>query len=142
MVSLISIVNYTLEALPDIGNAPITLQRIFGIIMYPFAWLLGIPEADIFKVSEIIGTKFVLNETIAYFDIVQAGISKESVLTTIYAITNFGNFACIGMTVGGLMAMCPTQKDIPSLGFRSFIAGTLATGLTATLMSVLCSVWL
>ncbi|MDR1488467.1 MAG: hypothetical protein LBI26_01875 [Holosporales bacterium] len=135
MVALITIVNYILAAFPNIGAEPITLQRIFSFIMYPFAWIIGIPEADISNVAQIIGTKFVLNETIAYFDMVKMALSKDSITATIYAITNFGNFACIGMTVGGFIAMAPGRKDIASLGVRSFIAGTIATGLTATLMS-------
>ncbi len=134
IVALIALLNYLLNSLPNISGEPLTLQRIFGVIMYPFAWVLGISDTDIFKVSQIIGTKFVVNETVAFFDIVKTGMSKESIIATIYAITNFGNFACIGMTVGGLSALCPSRKDIPSLGFKAFIAGTIATGLTATLM--------
>lgn len=134
IVALIALINYILGSFPNIFGEPLTLQRIFGAIMYPFAWILGISDSDIFKVSQIIGLKFVVNETVAFFDIVKTGMSQESVVSTIYAITNFGNFACIGMTMGGLSALCPSRKDIPSLGFISFIAGTLATGLTATLM--------
>jgi CNT family concentrative nucleoside transporter len=136
MVALIALVNYILGMLPDVGGSAVTLQRIFGIVMYPFAWILGIPSADILPASEIIGTKFVLNEIIAFFDMAKSTMSKEGMITTIYAITNFGNFACIGMTIGGLVAMCPTRSDIPALGFQSFRAGTLATGLTATLMGL------
>lgn len=136
IVALIALVNYILGSFPNISGEPLTLQRIFGVVMYPFAWILGISDADIFKVSQIIGLKFVVNETVAFFDIVKTGMSKESIISTIYAITNFGNFACIGMTVGGLSALCPERKDIPSLGFRAFIAGTIATGLTATLMGI------
>lgn len=135
MIALLSLINYIFLLFPDVNGSPITLQRIFGIIMYPFAWIIGIADKDIFQVSEILGTKFVLNEIIAFFDMAKTSLSKESIVTTIYALTNFGNFACIGMTVGGLMAICPTQKEIPSIGFMAFVAGTLATGLTATLMS-------
>ncbi|MDR2074625.1 MAG: hypothetical protein LBP31_00155 [Holosporales bacterium] len=136
MVALIALVNYMLEMLPNVAGSSLTLQKIFGVIMYPFAWLLGTPNADISAASEIIGTKFVLNEIIAFFDMAKSNMSKEGIITTIYAITNFGNFACIGMTVGGLSAMCPSRSDIPSLSVKSFIAGSLATGLTATLMSM------
>lgn len=133
MVALIALINSILNIFPNVAGEPITLQRIVGVVMYPFAWILGVSDADIFKVAAIIGTKFVINETVAFFDIINTGMSRESIVSTIYAVTNFGNFACIGMTIGGLTVMCPDRKDIPSLGFKAFIAGTLATGLTATL---------
>ncbi len=137
MVAFIALINYILALLPNVNGTSLTLQKIVGIIAYPFAWILGISDVDLVKASEIIGTKFVLNETIAFFDIVKTGMTQESITKIIYVITNFGNFACIGMTVGGLAAMCPEQKKvIPSLGWKAFIAGTLATGLTATIMSI------
>lgn len=139
MIALITFTNYLFELLPDFGGSPITLQRIFGIFMYPFAWLMGIQDADLTAVARILGTKLVLNETIAFFDLAKAHISADSVMKTIYAINNFGNFACIGITVGGLTALAPSQKCITAIAGKAFIAGLVATGLTATLMSVFFS---
>lgn len=136
MIALISLANYLLALLPDYSGAPITLQRIFGLFMYPFAWLMGIESADLSAVSQILGTKMALNETIAFFDLAKSGISQNSLIKTIYAINNFGNFSCIGITVGGLTALAPNQKSITSLASRSFVAGFLASGLTATLISI------
>ncbi|MDR3224057.1 MAG: hypothetical protein LBT03_00495 [Holosporales bacterium] len=139
VVSLIAIANCILELLPSIGGTPITLQRIFGIFMYPFAWLMGIQSQDISAVSQILGSRIAINETIAFFDLAKTQISADSVVKTIYAINNFGNFACIGITVGGLSAIAPGQKHITELAWKSFWAGLLATGLTSTLMSVFLS---
>ncbi|MDR0744640.1 MAG: hypothetical protein LBE97_01655 [Holosporales bacterium] len=136
MVALITFINYLFAQFPDCGGESITLQRIFGIIMYPFAWLMGIESKDIIIVSQILGTKLVLNETIAFFDLAKAAISQSSVVKTIYAINNFGNFSCIGITVGGMLALAPNQKNITLIALKTFIAGFLATGLTATLMGV------
>lgn len=136
MVALITFVNYLFALFPDCAGAPITLQRIFGVAMYPVAWLIGIEPKDIAAVSQILGTKLVLNETIAFFDLAKASISSESVIKTIYAINNFGNFSCIGITVGGLTAIAPNQKHIVGLALKAFVAGFLATGLTAALIGL------
>jgi CNT family concentrative nucleoside transporter len=136
MIALITCGNYLLALLPDYGGSPVTLQRIFGIFMYPFAWLMGISSQDLTAVAQILGTKIALNEAIAFFDLAKANISPSSVIKTIYAINNFGNFACIGITVGGMIALAPNQKFITSIAGRAFTAGLLATGLTSTLMSV------
>ena len=135
-IALIALVNYILALLPDYAGTPITLQRIFGVFMYPFAWLMGIDAQDLTAVSQIIGTKMAVNETVAFFDLAKAGISPESVVKTIYAINNFGNFSCIGITVAGLSAIAPGQKSITELVGRAFVAGFLATGLSSTLFSV------
>ncbi|MDR1391371.1 MAG: hypothetical protein LBI95_03335 [Holosporales bacterium] len=136
MVALIALLNHLCEFLPSWGEAPITLQRIFGLFMYPFAWFIGIENQDLTSVSQILGTKMALNETIAFFDLAKANISADSVIKTIYAINNFGNFACIGITVGGLSALAPGQKCIAKLAGKAFIAGFLAIGLSATLASI------
>ncbi len=135
-VALIALINYILALLPNCAGEPITLQRIFGIFMYPYAWLMGIPSQDITSVSQIIGTRLAVNETIAFFDLAKATISPESVVKTIYAINNFGNFSAIGITVAGLSAMSPGQKHISSIIWKAFIGGFLATGLTASIAGI------
>ncbi|MDR1333498.1 MAG: hypothetical protein LBJ69_03815, partial [Holosporales bacterium] len=135
-VALIALTNYILGALPDIGGQQITLQRILGVFMYPFAWLLDIVPSDITAISQILGTKTAINELVAFFDLAKAGVDPMSVTKAIYAINNFGNFACIGITVGGISALAPSQKCIAPLAWKAFLAGLLATGLTSMIMSV------
>lgn len=136
MIALIALANYILALLPDYAGSPITLQRIFGVFMYPFAWLMDIPDQDLTAVSQIIGTKMAVNETVAFFDLAKSAVSSESVVKTIYAINNFGNFSCIGITVGGLSSMAPGKRSITELVGKAFFGGFLATGLGATLMGI------
>lgn len=136
MIALIALANYILALLPDYAGSPITLQRIFGVFMYPFAWLMDIPDQDLTAVSQIIGTKMAVNETVAFFDLAKSAVSSESVVKTIYAINNFGNFSCIGITVGGLSAMAPGKRSITELVGKAFFGGFLATGLGAMLMGI------
>ncbi|MDR2458485.1 MAG: hypothetical protein LBD43_00080 [Holosporales bacterium] len=135
-VALIALTNYLLGLFPDVGGEPITLQRIFGICMYPFAWLLDVASKDVMSVSQILGTKTAVNELVAFFDLAKAGLDSGSVTKAIYALNNFGNFACIGITIGGISALAPSQKCISALACKAFWAGLLATGLTAMIMSV------
>ncbi|MDR1364966.1 MAG: hypothetical protein LBJ42_00055 [Holosporales bacterium] len=134
-VALIAFTNYLLALFPDVGGQSITLQRIFGVCMYPFAWLLDVSSRDTMSVSQILGAKTAVNELVAFFDLAKSGVEPKSIVKTIYAINNFGNFACIGITVGGISAIAPSQKCISSLAWKAFFAGLLATGLTAMIMS-------
>jgi CNT family concentrative nucleoside transporter len=139
MIALLAFVNYLLDVLPNFAGAPITLQRLFGMVMYPFAWLVGIEDRDLVAAAQILGTKIAANEMVAFFELAKSHMSSESVMKTIYAINNFGNFSCIGITVGGLLALAPGQKCIPSIVGKAFMAGILATGLTTSLMDILFS---
>ena len=139
MIALVTFINYLFALFPDFAGTPITLQRICGIIMYPFAWIMGIESKDLMPISQILGTKIVLNEAIAFFDLAKANVSYQSVVRTIYVINNFGNLACIGITVAGMLALSPSQKCITALAGKAFFTAILATGLTATLMNVVFS---
>jgi CNT family concentrative nucleoside transporter len=135
-IALLAMFNCILGTLPSIGEAPITLQRIFGAIMYPFAWLLGIRDQDMLAVSQVLGTKLAVNETVAFFDLAKAGVSQGSAMRAIYAIMNFGNFSAIGITVGAMAAIAPSQrKAVTDTIWRAFVAGFLATGLSSFAMS-------
>ncbi|MDR0630887.1 MAG: hypothetical protein LBF70_02550 [Holosporales bacterium] len=136
-VALLSIINYILATLPNWGGSSVTLQRIFGIFMYPFAWLLGVQSADIQTIAQILGTKLAINETIAFFDLAKSHVSHDSVTRTIYAIMNFGNFATIGITVGAMRALIPSQTQaISQLIWKAFFAGFIAVGLSSSIMSI------
>jgi CNT family concentrative nucleoside transporter len=139
-VALLAIFNYILALLPDVSGEPVTLQRIFGFFMYPFAWLLGIQNQDIPAISQILGTKIALNETVAFFDLAKATVSQDSVVKTIYAIMNFGNFSTVGITVGAMSVLAPTQGSTVAKNiWRAFLAGLLAVGLSSSIMSIFFS---
>ncbi|MDR1289469.1 MAG: hypothetical protein LBJ77_03745 [Holosporales bacterium] len=140
MVALIALVNQLLAIFSGGDGNPLTLQKIFGLAMYPFAWIIGIRDADLLAISQILGTKLAVNEIVAYFDLAKCEVARDSVVKAIYAITNFGNFSCIGVTVGGMAALAPTQKCITSLIGKAFIAGLLATGLSATIIGIFLSI--
>ena len=135
-VALLALINYILDIFPDVCGEPITLQRIFGVVTYPFAWLMGIQNSDLMEVSKIIGTRIAVNETVAFFDLAKATISSDSVIRTIYAINNFGNFAAIGITIAGFKTIAPENKMISQIIWKAFIGGLVATGLTSTLIGL------
>ncbi len=134
LVALVSLVNACLGLLPDVGEAPLTLQRLFGWIFSPLAWCLGIPWEEATAAGQLIGTKTVLNELIAYLDLAALPadtFSERSRLILIYALCGFANFGSLGIMIGGLTVLAPQrQREIVELGGRSIIAGTLATCMT------------
>jgi CNT family concentrative nucleoside transporter len=130
-VALVTLVNLII--------APYTLQGWLGWLLMPLAWLAGVPWSEAHVAGMLLGTKTVLNELIAYLDLAAAkDLSERSRLLMTYALCGFANFGSLGIMIGGLSTMCPERRpEIVSLGFKSIIAGTLATCLTAATVGLI-----
>ena len=104
----------------------LSLQMIFGWVFAPVAWSLGVPWKDAAVVGNLLGTRMVLNEFIAF---AQLGALKESLdprsfTIATFALCGFANFASIGMQIGGIGALAPTRRsDLARLGLRAMLAG-------------------
>lgn len=129
------------EAAEEISaTAPLTFERIVGWIFCPFAWVMGIRSEDVLKVSSVLGQKTVLNEFIAYMDLVKIRdqLSPRSFTIATYALCGFANFGSVAIQIGGIGAMVPSRRDdIAQLSLRSMVGGTLAGFTTACVVGML-----
>jgi CNT family concentrative nucleoside transporter len=141
-VSFVALVN-ALIAWPQSAlglDAPVTLQRLFGWVNWPFAWLLGIPANDCEKVAQVLGERIVLNEFIAYLDLAKLRdvISPRSYILTTYALCGFANFSSIAIAIGGIGALVPERRhELARIGLRAMVGGLLATYLMACVAGIL-----
>ncbi|MEO5340107.1 MAG: hypothetical protein H7837_06240 [Magnetococcus sp. MYC-9] len=140
LVALVALANQLLALLPSWGDAPLTLQRLFGWLLAPLTWLIGIPWSEAQVAGSLMGEKTVLNELIAYLDLAQlpeGALSPRSRLIMTYALCGFANFGSLGIMLGGLGSMVPErQKEIAELGMRAILAGTLATLMTGAVLGI------
>jgi CNT family concentrative nucleoside transporter len=119
----------------------LSLSAVFAVIFAPIAFLMGVPTQDIGPMADLLGTKLVANEFVAfvkltgtYRDVVEP---RTYVLAT-YALTGFANLGSIGIQLGGIGGMAPTRRgDLARLGFRALLGGFLATLINACLASML-----
>lgn len=141
LVSLVSLVNQILAFLPEIQGKIITLQSVLGIILSPLTFLLGIPLEEMITAGSLMGTKIVLNELIAYIDLLnlsEGELSSRSQIIMIYAMCGFANIGSLGIMLGGMTVMVPEKRnEILSLGMKSVFAGVLATCLTGTVVGLI-----
>jgi CNT family concentrative nucleoside transporter len=138
-VALVALVDILLGALPAVGGAPLTLERIFGWLFAPLAWASGIPWAEAQVAGFLLGKKTVLNEMVAYFDLAAlppAALSERSRLLMTYALCGFANFGSLGIMLGGMATMLPEERraELAQLGLKSIAGGLLATCATAALV--------
>lgn len=120
----------------------LSMQLIFGVLFAPIAALIGIPFHEILQVGQLLGEKTILNEFVAYASLqgyIQDGVlSQRSVLLSTYALLGFANFASIGIQIGGIGGIAPTQREtITKLGFKALIGGTVASLLTAAIVGMI-----
>ena len=141
LVALVSLANQALALLPDVAGAPVTLQRVFGLVMAPLVWVMGIPWSEAAPAGALMGTKTVLNELLAYVDLARlpAGtLSPRSSLMMTYALCGFANFGSLGIMIGGLATIAPERRDeIVSLGGKTIVSGTLATCVAGSVVGIL-----
>ncbi|MBF0110862.1 MAG: nucleoside:proton symporter [Magnetococcales bacterium] len=144
LVALVSLVNQGLASVAGwagMEGDPLTLQKILGWLMAPVAWLMGIGWQEAQVAGSLLGTKTILNEFIAYMDLVnipQEQMGQKSRIIMMYALCGFANMGSLGIMIGGLGAMVPGRKDeVVALGFRSIIAGTLATCMTGAVVGII-----
>ena len=128
------------HGLPGMGWIPETMQALFGVLFAPVAWLLGVAWTDAQAVGNLLGTRLVLNEFVAFLQLgpLKETLSPRSFTISTYALCGFANFSSIAIQVGGIGALAPTRKsDLARLGLRAVAAGTMANFMSACIVGML-----
>jgi concentrative nucleoside transporter, CNT family len=119
----------------------LTLAKVFAVVFAPVAFLMGIPSADIAPMADLLGTKLIANEFVAFVKLTgeyKGVLSERSYVLATFALTGFANIASIGIQLGGIGAMAPNRRgDLARLGGRALLAGFIATLVNACVASVL-----
>ena len=121
----------------------LSLQYILGNLFAPVAWIIGVPATDIVAVGQLLGEKTILNEFFAYAslsDLKNSGLltSNRSIVIATYSLCGFANFASIGIQIGGIGGLAPSQQaNLAKFGIKALIGGTVAALMTATIAGML-----
>jgi concentrative nucleoside transporter, CNT family len=133
-LALVALANYLLSF------AHLSMQQIFGWVFAPVAWSMGVPWKDAPIIGNLLGTRMVLNEFVAYSQLgpLKATLDPKSFTIATFALCGFANFSSIGIQIGGIGALAPNRRhDLARLGLRAMFAGTLANFMTATIAGFL-----
>ncbi|MBE15335.1 MAG: Na+ dependent nucleoside transporter [Cytophagaceae bacterium] len=121
----------------------LSMEYILGNIFAPVAWIIGVPAEDITTVGQLLGEKTILNEFYAYGSLSTLKASGaitnyRSIVIATYALCGFANFASIGIQIGGIGVLAPSQRGtLARFGVKALIGGTVAALLTATIAGML-----
>ncbi len=140
-IALIALLNAILGAVGGWFHHPdFSLQMVLGWIFAPIAWSLGVPWRDAGTIGNLLGTRMVLNEFIAFAQLgpMKASLDPRSFTVATFALCGFANFASIGIQIGGIGALVPERRhDLARLGMRAMLAGTLANFTSACIAALL-----
>ncbi|MBQ7287507.1 MAG: hypothetical protein IJW73_07095, partial [Candidatus Gastranaerophilales bacterium] len=124
----------------DLQN--LSIQMIVGKLFASFAALIGATWGNIEIVGRLIGEKLILNETIAYIDLVQymqdGVLSAKSIAVATFACCGFANFSTVAIQISGIGELAPNQrKNLARLGIKALICGTLVSYISACMAGIL-----
>ncbi len=117
----------------------LSFQFIIGYTLSPLAWLMGVPNGDVFYVAQLLGEKTIMNEFMAYKSLgqIKHEMTPKGVIMATYVLCGFANFASIGIQIGGIGALVPKRRgELAKLGFQALIGGTLACLMTAVIVGM------
>ncbi|HBP8326411.1 TPA: NupC/NupG family nucleoside CNT transporter [Escherichia coli] len=139
-VAIIALINGIIGGIGGwFGYGNITLEGIFGWILAPLAWIMGVDWSDASLAGSLIGQKLAINEFVAYLNLspyLQPGSTLDVKTTAIisFALCGFANFGSIGVVVGAFSAISPQRApEIAQLGMRALAAATLSNLMSATI---------
>jgi concentrative nucleoside transporter, CNT family len=119
---------------------PASLEKIFGVLFAPIAWVIGIPWHDCGTIGNLLGTRMVLNELVAFSMLgpMRAALDPRSFTIATFALCGFANLSSIGIQIGGIGALAPNKKgELARLGIRAMLAGTMANLMSASIAGML-----
>ena len=139
-LALIALVNAVLGWLGSVAGVDLSMQRLFGLVLSPVAWSLGVPWQDAPTIGNLLGTRMVLNEFVAYSELgsLKDTLDPRSFTIATFALCGFANFGSIGIQIGGIGALAPERRhDLARLGIRAMLAGTFANFVSAAIAGML-----
>ncbi len=139
-IALIALLDLFLGKIGSLAGIQLSFNLIMGKIFFVFAWAMGVPVKDLTAAGSLMGTKLVVNEFVAYLDLIKMKhyLEPKTIAITSFALCGFANFSSIAIQVGGIGQLAPERRaDLARLGFKALICGTLASYMSATIAGLL-----
>lgn len=142
LISLVALINHIIAFIPA-GDGPLSLGRIAGWVFQPLSWCMGIPWSDANAAGQLMGTKLVINELVAYqqLGVVGLDLQERTNLILTYSLCGFTNLGSVGILIGGVSAIVPERReDLLALAPRTLLSGTLVAFLTGSIVGLVSSI--
>jgi CNT family concentrative nucleoside transporter len=143
-VALIALLNMMVGGIGGLfGAENITIQQILGYLFAPIAFILGVPWEHAIDIGSLLGIKLIINEFVAYIDLVKLKetLDPHSMAIATVALCGFANLSSLAILLGGLGVIAPTRRgEIAKMGMKAVLAGTLSNFMSATLVGIFIAI--
>lgn len=141
VIGLVALVNGLLGVIGEnMGVGVLKLENIFAYLFSPLGFLMGLSGSDIFLAGELLGSKLVLNEFVAFqrLGTIIQGLEYRTALILSISLAGFANIFSMGICIAGISALCPEKRGILSrLVFRAMIGGFVVSVLSAMIVGLI-----
>lgn len=138
--SLIAIISIVALLNGILGNFGVSLEGILSYLFAPLGYLMGLEGGNVLKAGELLGSKLVLNEFVAFGKLgpMLKSMDPRTSLMLCVSLAGFANVGSIGMCVSGISILCPEKRStLARLGVRGMIGGFSVSVLSAMIVGLL-----
>ena len=156
-VALLALINDLLSGLGDglglnaiiaenTAYSSLTIEFLLGNLFAPLMWLIGVAKEDITLVGQLLGVKLAASEFVAYIQLADLKnmnnemhlLYEKSVVMSTFILCGFANFSSIGIQLGGIGILAPSQaKNLSELGLKAVLGGTIVSLMSATMAGMI-----
>lgn len=144
-VGLLALLNGMIGGVGSIfGYSDLSLNAMFGYILSPLAYMMGIDWNDAQLAGALLGQKLAINEFVAYLGLAphlaDHSISPQAAAIISFGLCGFANFSSIGVVIGAFSVVEPSLTPVLSrLAVRALLAATLSNLMSATIAGLCLS---
>ncbi|WP_210498189.1 NupC/NupG family nucleoside CNT transporter [Vibrio crassostreae] len=141
-ISVIAMLNGLLGIVGGWFGVNLSFELILGYVFAPVAWLIGVPWSEAVVAGSLIGNKIVVNEFVAFIQLMDAkeALSEHSQAIVTFALCGFANISTMVILIGGLGSLVPERRSfISQYGFKAICAGVFANLMSAAIAGVVLS---
>ena len=138
--SLIAITGLVALVNGALGLVGLSLQQILSYLFAPLAFLMGIKPDHVLTAGQLLGSKMVLNEFVAFGDLgkIISSFDYRTGLVIAVSLAGFANISSIGICISGISIFCPERRsEISDIAFKGMIGGFLVSSLSAMIVGLL-----
>lgn len=138
--SLIAITGLVALVNGALGIIGLSLQQILSYVFAPLAYLMGINPEHVLTAGQLLGSKMVLNEFVAFGELGQiiSSVDQRTGIIMAISLAGFANISSIGICISGISIFCPKRRnEISDIAFKGMIGGFLVSSLSAMIVGLL-----
>ena len=137
--SLIAIISIVALLNGILGVFGLSFEKILSYVFAPIGYLMGLEGSEVFKAGELLGSKLILNEFVAFGKLAPMleAMNPRTGLMLAVSLAGFANVSSIGICISGISVLCPEKRQtLAKLAVRAMIGGFCVSLLSSMIVGI------